>query len=211
MLFGPVPIDLVITRSDSKSPNDNGVTATLSSKANKASKTFELANPVVPSAEVVTLALGKDAPPTIEVRLTGGADGSSYHFMCLFSLIDDEVFQTFAADYEDNSYFRRGACGELMKQTDDTYQLVEETVLKLKLSTLLWNKKLKRFEPTDSKNIPTILTTLALTKLHATPSFKVPPVKKADKGTAFTALATKDCDQKLDGDACSMEPFEKAR
>ena len=211
VLFGPVPIDLVISRSDPRSPKDNGVTATFSSRANKAPKTFELANPVVPSAEVVAIDLGKEAPPTIEVRLTSGADGSSYHFMYLFSLVNEEILETFRADYEDNYYFRKADCGELKKQADGSYQLIEESVLKIKTSKLQWNKKLKRFERKETKAIPLTLSTLSMTKLHEKPSFKIKPTKTAAKGTTFSLISAQECIQKTDGDACSSEPAEKAR
>jgi hypothetical protein len=98
VLLGAEPVKLLITRSDPRLLGDGEITATFSDKAGKKLAGFELANPVVPSAEVSSLTLGEGTPPTIKVSLTGGADGSSYHFMYFYSLVGGQITQTFAGD-----------------------------------------------------------------------------------------------------------------
>ncbi len=211
VLLGPEPVKLLITRSDPRLLGDGEITATFTDTEGKKLAGFELANPVVPSAEVSSLTLGEGTPPTIKVSLTGGADGSSYHFMYFYSLVGGQITQTFASDWEDNYYFRQSHCGGTRQLDDGTVLLIEESPAKIKTSKIHWNNKLKRFERKNTQSVPIILIALDKIDLHDKPSLKASGVKKVDKGIKFEVLSVQECNAKKDGEACSIEPSEKAR
>jgi hypothetical protein len=89
--------------------------------------------------------------------------------------------------------------------------LIEESPTKITTSKIHWNKKLKRFERKNTQSVPITLTALDKIDLHYKPSLKASSVKKVENGTNFEVLIVQDCTAKKNGEACSIEPSEKAR